>query len=104
MEVSEKISQAVVSIHIVKRYEVVDYFWRRRYPVDVSFLGSGVIIDKQGCVLTNAHVVEGADTIQVVLPDGREFEGKVAGTDPAIDIALVRLVGIENEFFPFCFT
>jgi serine protease Do len=54
-------------------------------------LGSGVIIDSDGYVLTNNHVVEEADEMTVHLKDGREFKGKVVGTDPATDVALVKI-------------
>jgi serine protease Do len=54
-------------------------------------LGSGFIIDKKGTILTNNHVVEGADKITVVLNDGRSLPGKVLGTDPKTDIAVVQV-------------
>lgn len=54
-------------------------------------LGSGVIIDPNGYVLTNEHVVEGADKITVTLPDGRSFKGEVKGIDPRSDLAIVRI-------------
>ncbi len=53
-------------------------------------LGSGVIIDKRGLVLTNFHVIKGADEITVRLNDKREYRGKVMGTDPKTDLAVVR--------------
>lgn len=54
--------------------------------------GSGVIYDaKNGYVATNNHVVEGAKEIKVFLPDGRSLEGKVLGTDPATDLAVVKI-------------
>ena len=55
--------------------------------------GSGVIFDAKGLLLTNAHVVEGADTLSVELTDGRRSEGAVVGTDPLTDLAVVRLEG-----------
>ena len=55
--------------------------------------GSGVIFDAKGLLLTNAHVVEGADTLSVELTDGRRAEGEVVGTDPLTDLAVVRLEG-----------
>lgn len=54
-------------------------------------LGSGFIIDKDGYIITNNHVVEGADEIKVKLADGREFKAKVAGRDPKTDIALIKI-------------
>ncbi len=53
-------------------------------------LGSGVIIDKRGLVLTNFHVVKGADEILIRLADKREYRGQILGTDPKTDLALVR--------------
>jgi serine protease Do len=53
--------------------------------------GSGFIVRPDGYILTNFHVVEGADEIEVKLKDGREFRGKVAGTDEKTDIAVVKI-------------
>ena len=53
-------------------------------------LGSGVIIDKRGLVLTNYHVVKGADEILIRLSDKREYRGQILGTDPKTDLAVVR--------------
>ncbi|HJW53317.1 MAG TPA: Do family serine endopeptidase [Burkholderiaceae bacterium] len=61
-------------------------------------LGSGFIISPDGYVMTNAHVVEGADDITVTLTDRREFKGKVIGTDRRTDVALVKIdaTGLPN--------
>ncbi len=53
--------------------------------------GSGVLIDKQGYILTNAHVVEKVDKVRVTLADGEEYDGRVVGTDPVTDLAVLRL-------------
>jgi S1-C subfamily serine protease len=53
--------------------------------------GSGFIIDANGVILTNAHVVDGADRVTVVLTDGRRFEGKVLGEDLLTDVAVVKI-------------
>ena len=55
--------------------------------------GSGVIFDAEGLLLTNAHVVEGADTLRVELTDGRSVAAKVVGKDSLTDLAVVRLEG-----------
>jgi serine protease DegQ len=54
-------------------------------------LGSGVIVSPEGYVLTNNHVIEGADDIEVMLSDGRKTRGKVVGTDPETDLAVLRI-------------
>ncbi|MEL7421326.1 MAG: trypsin-like peptidase domain-containing protein, partial [Cyanobacteria bacterium J06555_3] len=53
--------------------------------------GSGFIVTDDGLIFTNAHVVEGADRVEVVLQDGRRFEGKVIGADPLTDVAVVDI-------------
>lgn len=53
--------------------------------------GSGFIIDPDGYILTNHHVIEGAERIVVTLSDGRSFRGALVGTDPAIDVALIKV-------------
>ncbi len=59
--------------------------------------GSGVIISKDGYIVTNNHVIDGADEISVKLHDGRELKGRVIGTDSTTDLALVK---IEGDDFP----
>ncbi len=59
-------------------------------------LGSGFVIDSEGLVVTNHHVIQGARTVQVRLYDGRRFEAEVVGSDPATDLALLRLSGAEG--------
>ena len=59
-------------------------------------LGSGFIVDGAGHVVTNAHVVEEADSVRVKLADGREFDAKVKGRDPRLDLAILELVGARD--------
>jgi serine protease Do len=73
-------------------------FWRRffggqgpRGPSRQQSLGSGFIIDRDGSILTNNHVVENAQKITVKLSDGRDFEAKVIGRDPKTDIAIIKI-------------
>jgi len=59
-------------------------------------LGSGVVIDTSGLILTNAHVIEKADAIHVLTPDGDDVEASVVGTDPDTDLALLRVSGVTG--------
>ncbi len=60
-------------------------------------LGSGFVVSSDGLILTNAHVVDGSDKVEVTLKDGRTFEGKVMGTDLFTDVAVIK---IEAENLP----
>ncbi|WP_228015331.1 HhoA/HhoB/HtrA family serine endopeptidase [Leptolyngbya ectocarpi] len=53
--------------------------------------GSGFVVEADGVIWTNAHVVEGADTVTVTLKDGREFRGEVVGEDPLTDVAVIKV-------------
>lgn len=65
---------------------------RRMIPRGIERgLGSGVIVTQDGYILTNNHVVDGTDKVQVELPDSRTFSAKVVGTDPATDVAVVKI-------------
>ena len=56
-------------------------------------LGSGVIVSPDGYILTNNHVIDGARTVTITLPDKREFLGKIVGADPKTDLAVVKIEG-----------
>jgi len=120
IDVAERAGPAVVSISTVKKHkigqqrqfffgtpfgdknspfgdDIFDRFFKdffegmpeREY--EQKGLGSGVIIDAEGFILTNEHVISGADEITVSLPDGRQFEGKVKGADPRSDLAVIKI-------------
>jgi serine protease Do len=78
-------------------------FWQRffggrmpRGPQRQRGLGSGFIIDRDGTILTNYHVVDGAEKIVVTLSDGRSFDGKVLGRDQKTDIAIVKINAAQD--------
>lgn len=62
--------------------------------------GSGVVLDSEGHVLTNNHVVAGAQTVQVTLSDGRVYEADIVGTDPTTDLAVVQLTDPPSDLKP----
>ena len=102
-DAAKKAMPAVVNIYTSKemrqRGPLLDDALLRRYFPDlaaraprqrVTSLGSGVIVSPDGYVLTNHHVIEGADDIQLVLHDGRRIAAHVKGTDPESDIAVLK--------------
>ena len=105
-DVAERINPTVVNIDAATRgrdagrHHAPDDFGDRggdpRSDVPRQGSGSGFIVDKQGFILTNYHVIEDADRITVTLADGRTLRGDVVGTDPAIDVALIRVAGAPN--------
>lgn len=90
--VVQKVAPAMVSIVV----ESISYdTFRQPYPQEGA--GSGVIIDSQGYIVTNNHVVEGASSIKVTLGDGRTLDATLIGEDPWTDLAVVK---IQGENFP----
>ena len=91
-----KAAPAVVSINTSARHPYSNdpwfrFFFGERGEQQQTGLGSGVIMSPEGYVLTNNHVVEGADAIEVVLPDARSATAKVIGTDPESDLAVLKI-------------
>ena len=87
----DRVGASVVKISVTQLGYLDGLFGR--VPSSQQGLGSGVIIDTSGLILTNHHVVEGADQIRVGLPDGRQFEGKLVGSFPESDLAVLRIPG-----------
>jgi serine protease DegQ len=98
-EASKRASAAVVSINTSKAAERSPqtndpwfrFFFGDQGSQPQAGLGSGVILTADGYILTNNHVVEGADEIEVVLNDSRRARGKVIGTDPDTDLAILKI-------------
>ncbi len=115
-KVAKEAIPAVVHVEVTQKSVVSnpltpfesDPFFRRFFNVpkmpkkfkrEMIGIGSGILIDPQGYILTNSHVVDNATKIQVLLSDGRQFDAKVIGKDPKTDLAVIRISG--KEPFPF---
>lgn len=85
---AERVGPAVVRIDIERDSQRVGPF---NVPAFGSGLGSGFIFASDGQILTNAHVVSRAKRIQVTLADGRKFDAGLVGSDPDVDVAVLRI-------------
>jgi len=95
---ARKAAPAVVSINTSKAVRHprsndpwFQFFFGDQGTQEQTGLGSGVIISPDGYILTNNHVVEGADDIEVTLPDSRQAKASVIGTDPETDLAILKI-------------
>jgi S1-C subfamily serine protease len=86
----QKVSPAVVSVATLK--VIRENFFD---TIPLRGLGSGIIFDSNGGILTNYHIVDDADRVEVVTTDGKKFHGEVLGSDAMSDVAVVRVDG-EN--------
>jgi serine protease Do len=99
---------AVVHIDVVQRREISNpmmpfrndpffhFFFNgpqmpRKFKQELKGLGTGMLIDQHGNILTNNHVVAGATEINVLLADGKSYPAKLVGTDPKTDLAVIRI-------------
>jgi serine protease Do len=92
LEAIERVSKSVVNVNTLRHFR--DVFFR---PIPVKGMGSGTIISSDGYILTNSHVVRGAEHIVVTFFDGRALEGKLVGACPSVDIAVIK---VEAEGLP----
>lgn len=118
-DLAEKVKPAVVNISTTTTVRIPGYPFRHFFGPDEGSpfgdffrkffgnipdqqlkqqsLGSGFIIDKEGHIITNYHVVEGADEIKVKLVDGRDFKAKVVGRDSKTDLALIEISSLFKD-------
>jgi len=114
---AEQAIHAVVHIRAVQRaqtsrrgdsqnFDFFEYFFgqregQSRTPQPRTGIGSGVIISTDGYIITNNHVIERTEEIEVTLNDNRSFTAKVIGTDPTTDIALLKIEATDLQALPF---
>jgi Do/DeqQ family serine protease len=108
----KRVSPAVVTVQAAKTVEnrnplMEDPFFRRffgpnfggpRGPQQMRSLGSGVIVEASGLVVTNNHVIDGADQVKILLDDRREFDVEVVLKDPRTDLAVMRIKDTKEKF------
>ncbi len=114
-DVVQKVSPAVVTIRTERKAGVMptagqlppelgELFGRRfmipQERVPEAGLGSGVVVSTDGYILTNNHVIDGADEIRVEMPDRRTFDAKLVGADPASDLAVLRIKATDLKVLP----
>lgn len=105
-EVAENIVHTVVHVktktiqNYAYRNPIMEFFYGEQssQPREVRGYGSGVIISSDGYIITNNHVIEGADEVDVTLNDNRTFHANVIGRDPSTDIAVLK---IDSEGLPY---
>jgi serine protease Do len=119
-ELAEKVRTGVVNIQVVKKIKNIDFGFRHfsgtpfgeKNPFGDFFgpfseenppkgfeqrgVGSGFVMNRDGYILTNNHVVEDADQIKVKFANGREYDGKIVGRDPKTDLALIKIKGSSD--------
>jgi serine protease Do len=106
VQAAERVAPAVVSINVLRRERVVprslfeQWMLPPGYQREATGLGSGFIIHAEGLVVTNEHVVRGASEVVVTLPDGRELDADLVGTDELNDLAVLRLRLPSGESLP----
>jgi len=87
-----EVAPAVVNVYSSRTVQQrASFFSRRTQPREQSSLGSGVIVDASGVIVTNFHVVQGADELRVVLADRREYEATILLTDERTDLAVLKV-------------
>ena len=99
ISVAKKTSDAVVQIQVKKKPTTQKR--RTRNPQSPFGTGSGFIISSDGLIVTNSHVIKGAEKIQVNLQDGRHLPAQLIGDDPATDIAVLKINAEKLSYIQF---
>ncbi len=89
-EIFERSEEGVVRVNVVKEQEILG----------INGIGSGFVFDTNGHIITNAHVVENADEINVTFLDGRSYKAKIIGVDPFTDLAVIKVEAIPSLLHP----
>lgn len=103
-DIVERVMPAVVVVQTeaMRSRLVQDWFFGQMYkvPERLAGQGSGVVISKDGYILTNRHVIDGAQRIQVAFSDGSQFPAELIGDDPSTDLAVLKIVSTNSPPYP----
>lgn len=99
VRVYESVNRSVVNIS-TKSLRTDGFFM---FEVPAEGVGSGVVIDKQGRIVTNYHVIEDARQVQVTLFDGSSYDAEVLGIDPNTDVAVLQIEAPADSLYPVAF-
>lgn len=103
--IADAVEKTMPSVVVIRTEAIKDYYvrdWGMRYwrvPERLAGQGSGVVISKDGFILTNNHVIDEAQNIEVVFNDGTKYEAKVVGADPHTDLAVVKIQNAKGKEF-----
>jgi len=97
--IADVVEQVMPAVVFISAQTTGGVFFQQR--ITQIGTGSGVIISSDGYILTNNHVVERADRLEVTLPDGRTFEAVLIGTDPLTDLAVIKIEAHNLPIAPF---
>ena len=103
--IADAVDKVMPSVVVIRTEATKDYYVRGygarywRVPEKLAGQGSGVVISRDGFILTNNHVVDGAENIEVVFADMTKFSAKVIGTDPHTDLAVIKIENAKGREF-----
>ena len=104
VEAAARVGPAVVSVNVIRTEQVQTRSFFDPFPMRPTRrsrgLGSGFIVSADGVILTNDHVVRDSERIMVTLPDGRDFDAELLGTDQLTDVAVLRIRGTDLPVAP----
>jgi serine protease Do len=104
VEAAARVAPAVVSVNVIRTEQVQTRSFFDPFPMPRTRrsrgLGSGFIVSDDGVILTNDHVVRDSERIMVTLPDGRDFEAELLGSDQLTDVAVLRIQGDDLPVAP----
>lgn len=108
VDAAARVGPAAVSVNVLRRQRNIarnpfeSFFLPPGYERTIEGFGSGFVLTKDGVVITNQHVTDGAEQIVVTTRDGRDYPARLLGEDPLTDIAVLKIEGSDLATAPIC--